>query len=599
MVATNGQLLTGPAGVNTGTTNFFAANSALLDAALRVFNILDYGATTTAADNSVAVSNAITAASRSGGGIILVPHGRYAITNQITITNYPNGAGAQNQKPLIIVGEMTDNDLGGYVGNDSGSVLCWQNNNASQYNAWGGYCIRTFGFGSLEMRNVTMENISNTLPILFDSSTLLHIHDCRFAGGTNGVYPGGIVLGGQSSTEFDASTNSAFQGYGTVIENNSFFHLNACVTGNTFANGIIVSHNNVKSGSGYAPFQFLGLYGCENVVEFNKQIEMPNYIYGVVFSNQIGGEILGNSGWDFNGGAAAGLAVVRIEHTCSNVICIAPGDDTTAPLLVSDAGTNTSVISSNGIAIGGTARFGNGSTATGGGTTNNVLGFFGSTLLLTNTVTLHPNFPFGTPVRDVEVISPTGSGSDFLDALSLGTKVWMNPFTGDTTPVARFGSAMDVPDSSYADHFEFWLINSSSVFAEKFRMTASGALGVNTTNPAAALEVNGTGLFDGGIMTHDTNILVAGSATAYSGQFATIASGWTNNTATNAVYLYTGTSGNAVLWWCGGTGGASPCANAIITDTVAASGGNFPVPQGCGVQITSGVGLTAVVVFKP
>ena len=138
-----------------------------------------------------------------------------------------------------------------------------------------------------------------------------------------------------------------------------------------------------------------------------------------------------------------------------------------------------------------------------------------------------------------------------------------------------------------------------STQSQVMTLIGNGTVGIDTVSPNAALEVNGTGLFDGGIMTHDTNILVAGSATAYSGQFATIASGWTNNTATNAVYLYTGTSGNAVLWWCGGTGGASPCANAIITDTVAASGGNFPVPQGCGVQITSGVGLTAVVVFKP
>ena len=77
----------------------------------------------------------------------------------------------------------------------------------------------------------------------------------------------------------------------------------------------------------------------------------------------------------------------------------------------------------------------------------------------------------------------------------------------------------------------------------------------------------------------------------------TINSGWTNNQGKNATYLYSGTSGSAVLYWHGGVNGVNACANPVITNTVVAGGGELPVPPGCGVQIVSGVGVTAAAVF--
>ena len=162
-------------------------------------------------------------------------------------------------------------------------------------------------------------------------------------------------------------------------------------------------------------------------------------------------------------------------------------------------------------------------------------------------------------------------------------------FVVGTNGVGAFLSSLTVVNGSK-------VLYNASTPVNGYLVQANGAIGNTLANGILASQVATN---YGNLVTANTNILIAGSATASAGQFATVASGWTNNTGTNAVYLYNGTSGNAVLWWCGGLAGVNPCATAVITDTVVASGGNFPVPQGCGVQITSGVGITATVVFKP
>lgn len=117
---------------------------------------------------------------------------------------------------------------------------------------------------------------------------------------------------------------------------------------------------------------------------------------------------------------------------------------------------------------------------------------------------------------------------------------------------------------------------------------------------ATSFNGNGRGLTNvtaSRLSGYNTNMLTAAASASFSGQFSTINSGWTNSQGANASYLYNGTSGTAVLYWHGGVNGASVCANPVITNAIGSQGGSLPVPPGCGVQIVSGSGVTATVVF--
>lgn len=136
-------------------------------------------------------------------------------------------------------------------------------------------------------------------------------------------------------------------------------------------------------------------------------------------------------------------------------------------------------------------------------------------------------------------------------------------------------------------------------------LTLSAGYNINFSGagnaPINAATATGVSTFGGAVnlvaaaYSGTTNVLTP-TATAYSQALATLASGYTNTTVTNnAYYSYNGTSGSAIWYWTAGSGTRSP----IQTNTIVASGGGFPLQPNCGVQITSGVGVNAAVVFKP
>jgi hypothetical protein len=121
---------------------------------------------------------------------------------------------------------------------------------------------------------------------------------------------------------------------------------------------------------------------------------------------------------------------------------------------------------------------------------------------------------------------------------------------------------------------------------------ASGSLTfqTNTFTYGASTATNG-------FASYNTNILLAGSATTWNAQYATIASGITNTYRTNMVYNYSGTSGTINIYSAGGVGGVNAAANLYFSGTVVAGLAEIILPPNWGVQITSGVGMTAAAHF--
>jgi hypothetical protein len=105
----------------------------------------------------------------------------------------------------------------------------------------------------------------------------------------------------------------------------------------------------------------------------------------------------------------------------------------------------------------------------------------------------------------------------------------------------------------------------------------------------------GTITITNGFSTGNTNVLQPGTQNSWSGQFATINSGWTNTWGTNAQADVIGTSGSILFYNRGGVSGVTATANPIWTNTIIASGENFTIGAGCGFQVLSGVSVTAVV----
>jgi hypothetical protein len=135
------------------------------------------------------------------------------------------------------------------------------------------------------------------------------------------------------------------------------------------------------------------------------------------------------------------------------------------------------------------------------------------------------------------------------------------------------------------------------------KVEVSGELAILTslvgeTGPSISAFNNGsfqgTLLASNGFASAITNVLQAGSANSWSGQFSTINSGWTNTWGTNAIANITATTANVIFYDRGGTGGGSAAANPIWTNTIT-GGETFPVGSGCGFQITSSTGPTVVV----
>jgi hypothetical protein len=171
------------------------------------------------------------------------------------------------------------------------------------------YKIITFGLGNFEIDHLMLiDSLTDCQPFFFTSSTSLRIHDNGILGTTISSPPTYscndiFTLGAQNAAIAFNSLNSGFQGYNSVIENNSFDRVRSGVLFGFYVNGIIVRNNKVWANSGCLNCGWLDSTGnaggnSANVIEQNT-IEVPSYPHAIgLLANNFENVLIGNGCYD-------------------------------------------------------------------------------------------------------------------------------------------------------------------------------------------------------------------------------------------------------------------------------------------------------------
>lgn len=254
-------------------------------------NAGDFGAAVDGTtDDTKAVNDALAYLARVGGGTLLIPPGTMLITGQI-VPPYV-GTSRPTQVPLRIqgVGAAANSYLidpppsGGSVWN---MTFAATGNNVAK--------IQTVGAGLLEICGIkfTDTSTSNT-PFIWTTNTALNIHDCVFQGytGNSGTActQQAIQLGGRTSAAMTLGgtlPTNGFQGYGTVIRDCWFAHIEIAVGLGGSCNSVLMSNLTVDTTCGSsdaqgAPIRFYGqARGTAGNVVHSCVLEVTNYPYGI------------------------------------------------------------------------------------------------------------------------------------------------------------------------------------------------------------------------------------------------------------------------------------------------------------------------------
>jgi hypothetical protein len=271
------------------------------------FNVKDYGAVGDGTTDDYAAINAvINAAYAAGGGTVYFPPGTYKITSQLVLPN-DGGTGNPNNAPrqpaLILRGaggwatgqEQTGSSTKG------GTVLNLTYSSGTYNNAQ----LVTRGLGNLVIEDLTFTDTTSTpsTPFIMTTNTTLRVSRCAFYGSEystpskDAIVLGGTrkaALNGHSNTYDDA--NSAFQGYGTVVERNYFDGIRRALYGRSYCNHTVFRDNFVDKGcgsalSGGACIEFdgsldaTGTYADADMCTGN--IVTGNYLNGLSYKYQV------------------------------------------------------------------------------------------------------------------------------------------------------------------------------------------------------------------------------------------------------------------------------------------------------------------------
>jgi hypothetical protein len=231
----------------TGRGAVLNATKGVLDGGGQVYNVQTYGILPDNIDHSAIFATLLTTVYTAGGGWIYfpptTPANKYRFNTCGTIPN--DGQSLPSQPTIRIFGA-------------GGSANSAEVSNESPYGSsildvrctTGTAFIDTRGKGFIEVDHLAYTNgltgLSSTIPFFQTTNTVSYVHDNTILGpmdtaGTTSIQEG-IVLGG-TTTNFDGTATSAFQGYGTTIERNHFNRVRTGVHGRTYANGLIIQNN--------------------------------------------------------------------------------------------------------------------------------------------------------------------------------------------------------------------------------------------------------------------------------------------------------------------------------------------------------------------
>lgn len=197
-------------------------------------------------DDTAALNAQLLSIYNQGGGTLLFPHGRCLILGHVLFPN--DGLSLPSQPSIRIVGD------GGSFSTSNGATDPANLPNAGtildlRYSG-AGAALDTRGRGYLEISYLTIINGAtsspSTTPFIQTTNTILNVHDVAFYGSsavTGQTSNQDAIVLGSTTTNFDGSATSSFQGYGTVIEKNEFHRIRRGVFLQTFANGIVIEKN--------------------------------------------------------------------------------------------------------------------------------------------------------------------------------------------------------------------------------------------------------------------------------------------------------------------------------------------------------------------
>lgn len=253
----------------------------------------------------------------STGGVIYVGSGVFTVSTQISLPNNGASSPVSYQTPCRIIGVGSSANgewSAGDIGFGTTLDLTYDASVAK---------IVTTGSGKLVIEHITLEDTStDCAPFIQTTNTTLVIRDDRFFGTASGTSAcnDAIILGGTTAT-IGTATGDAFQGYGTVIQNNFFSKINVAVLGQQAANGIVISGNTVSANCGgsttpSAPFQFTG-GGSSNINTglnaYSNVEELTNYTDAWILTN-VENSYVHADGWD------GGTALFYLSGVTSNDI---------------------------------------------------------------------------------------------------------------------------------------------------------------------------------------------------------------------------------------------------------------------------------------
>lgn len=219
--------------------------------------LTDYGAVdvTGVAHSNDAWDACIAAWYAGGGGTIKLPVGRVLVTTQTILpSGNPIATGATQQPPLTLKG------VGGHMSGQNqlgtgGSRLILTYQGAGDANPMDAQIV-TRGLGILTFDAVVLQDTvpNSETPFVSTTNTTIHVQGSAFLGATVGVNcrKDAFILGGTLKpigTGFGDS-NSAFQGYGTVITGNYFNRVRRIVYGRSYCNQTQTVFNYIDKGCG-------------------------------------------------------------------------------------------------------------------------------------------------------------------------------------------------------------------------------------------------------------------------------------------------------------------------------------------------------------
>lgn len=280
-----------PSGIRTEFDDFTEYVAAA--ATLPQFLLTDFGEVDTsgATDATDVLDDALAAMYAAGGGTLIFPLGTILIAGQIVLpSGNATATGATVQPPMVWQGQASWADGQNALGTGGTRLLLTYQN--ATYNETK---IVTRGLGQLTIEDITFQDTTtnSVTPFLYTTNTTLKINRCAFLGATpsTACAQDAIVLGGTLkpiSTGF-GNPDSAFQGYGTVIENCYFNRVRRIVYGRSYCNHVQFIHNYADKHCGTnlvggAVIEFDGSLdpSSANVADYvNNNLILGNYLHAV------------------------------------------------------------------------------------------------------------------------------------------------------------------------------------------------------------------------------------------------------------------------------------------------------------------------------